>query len=96
MMHADTPDPIGTAIVIAMSLLQIGLALALYRIWRGPTTADRVIGLDLVAYHVIGLSALVALGEENIDLLAPALLLALLAFLATVAFARHLERGALR
>ena len=96
MIDADLGEPLTTAIAISIALTLTGLAACLFRVWRGPSTADRVVALDLLAYHVIGVSALVALGAENVDLLAPALVLALLAFLATVAFARHLERGVMR
>lgn len=87
-------DPISVAVAVATVLLLLGFALSIVRLWRGPRAADRVVALDLVAYHVIGVSALVALRARNVELLAPALVLALLAFLATVAFARILERRA--
>jgi multicomponent Na+:H+ antiporter subunit F len=93
---AVEPTAITLAIAIASGLLLLGFALSLFRLWRGPSTADRVVALDLIAYHVIGVSALLALRARNIGLLAPALVLALLAFLATVAFARELERRAKR
>lgn len=96
MTDVEVGEPISTAVALAVALLLLGLAACLFRVWRGPSTADRVVALDLVAYHVIGVCALVALGAEDVDLLAPGLVLALLAFLATVAFARHLERGAMR
>lgn len=96
MIDALTGEPLDLAIPVAVALVLFGLAACLFRLWRGPTTADRLVALDLLAYQVIGMSAIVALGAENVDLLAPALILGLLAFLATVALARHIERGTLR
>ncbi len=75
-----------------VSFLVIALAGAVVRVVRGPHLADRVVALDLVAYITVCIigagSVLVAEGP----LLDVALVLSLLAFLGTVAFARFLER----
>lgn len=96
MSDPGAGSPLEAAIAIAVALVLFGLAACLFRIWRGPTTADRLVALDLLAYQVIGMSAIVALEAGSVDLLGPALVLGLLAFLATVALARHIERGTLR
>lgn len=96
MTEVHPGEPLSTALAIAGVLVLFGMGACLLRIWRGPTATDRVVALDLLAYQVIGMSAIVALSAEDVDLLAPALVLALLAFLATVALARHIERGSMR
>jgi multicomponent Na+:H+ antiporter subunit F len=92
----DWTDPLPVALGLATALLLAGLLLCLYRVWRGRRTADRVVALDIIAYLVIGACALRTLQTREDALLRPAMLLALLAFLGTVAFARYLERRALR
>lgn len=83
---------------LSLLLLALGLLLALVRLARGPSLADRVVALDLVAVLTVGFVAVEALRSGQAVLLRPALVVALVGFLATVAFARHLagrqrERG---
>jgi multicomponent Na+:H+ antiporter subunit F len=65
----------------------------LYRLWRGPSTGDRVLALEtLGVFGVLVLLALSVIAERTIylDL---AVLLALFSFLGTLVIARYLERG---
>ncbi len=82
--------------VLALSaLLLAGAVLAAgVRIVRGPAAADRVIALDmlgLIGVAAAGLAALVAGAPAFVDI---ALGVALVGFLATVAFAGFIARGA--
>lgn len=95
-MSYELDGPLPIALFIASGLILSSLFFGLYRIWQGPSTADRVVALDLVTYVAIGFSATRAIAYGDVQLLRPALVLALLAFLGTVAFARYLERRALR
>lgn len=76
----------------ALAILALSLVLALYRVARGPSLADRVAALDLVVFISIGLTAGIAvlLGEE--ELLDVALVIALTSFIVSIAAARFLER----
>jgi len=62
-----------------------------WRVVRGPTLADRVVGLELMTTIGIGLAACAALLADQTALLDVSLALALLAFLATLAYAHVLE-----
>lgn len=84
--------PLGPAIHAAFAMLSVGLVCALVRVVRGPSLPDRVAGLDLVGLLTTGLIVLYGLGTEQRHLLRPAVVLALIAFLGTVAFAYYLER----
>ncbi|MEQ8274992.1 MAG: monovalent cation/H+ antiporter complex subunit F [Deltaproteobacteria bacterium] len=75
-----------------VSLLVIALAGAVVRVVRGPHLADRVVALDLVAYITVCIIGAGSMLVEEGPLLDVALVLSLLAFLGTVAFARFLER----
>lgn len=80
-------------LVIAGGLL-VALVAALARLVRGPGLPDRVVAFDLINLILIGLIALAAMRFETPALLDAALILALVAFVATVAFARFiLDRG---
>lgn len=73
----------------AQVMLAVALALAVWRLIRGRHLADRVVALDLVAVAVVGLVAVDSIRLASPMLLRPALLLALVGFLATVAAAHN-------
>ncbi|MFW2357383.1 monovalent cation/H+ antiporter complex subunit F [Hydrogenophaga sp.] len=78
------------------ALLLLSLVLAGVRIVRGPHAADRVVALDmlsLLGVAAAGVAALVADAPAFVDI---ALGVALIGFLATVAFAAFIERGSIR
>ena len=85
-------SPLSIAIGAAAVLLGAALFLATWRVLRGPSTADRVIALDLAGNVLVGLIAVRTIysGEEH--LIPSAMVLALLAFLSTIVIARFLER----
>jgi multicomponent Na+:H+ antiporter subunit F len=80
---------------IAVILLVIALAMviAFVRLVIGPTLPDRVVALDMVSTLSVGIIAASAVAFDEPALLQPALVVALLAFVGTVAFARYLERS---
>jgi multicomponent Na+:H+ antiporter subunit F len=84
------------AIQLSLFLLAAGLLLALVRLVKGPTLPDRVVALDLMASHAVAILVVHALAYDERGLLHPALVLALVAFLGTVAFARYIEKGGSR
>lgn len=77
----------------ALAILGASLLVALVRLLRGPGLADRVVALDLIGTVAIGLIASAAVVAEAPVLLDVALVVALVMFLGTVAFARYLEGG---
>jgi multicomponent K+:H+ antiporter subunit F len=84
-----------TAAVLPWVLAMLGAAtlLALYRLVRGPGLPDRILALDTL--YVVTTALLVALGiwlDSGVYFEA-AMIIALLGFVGTVAFARYLERG---
>ncbi len=81
------------ALWVGLPLLGAALLLALFRILRGPTLPDRIVGLDLLGTLGISVAAVVALAERDAVYLDVAIVLALLSFLGTVAFAAYLERS---
>lgn len=78
---------------IALILIVLAMALAAYRLFKGPDETDRVLALDTMSINAIAL--LVALGiwfETSINFEA-ALLIAVLGFITTVALSKYLIRG---
>ncbi|SIR16644.1 multicomponent Na+:H+ antiporter subunit F [Rhizobium sp. RU20A] len=78
----------------ALVILSIALLLTVVRIVRGPTLADRVLGLDMLVAVAIGMIAVIALRSGFTLYIDIAIALGLVGFLATIAFARFiLARG---
>jgi multisubunit Na+/H+ antiporter MnhF subunit len=84
------------AILIALGLTTIGGLAGCVRLVLGPSLADRVVSLDLVTVLLIAIAALLALKTGEAVYLDLGLALALVGFLATVAFARYAERRPFR
>lgn len=77
----------------AFAALAVSLFLAFIRLVRGPSLPDRVVALDMIAFLAIGFIALYTAVTRQQAFLDAALILALIAFVATVAFARYVERS---
>ena len=78
-------------IVVALTLITLGGAGFLYRLVRGPTLADRVVSLDgLLTTIVVAILAWSAYTREG-TYLTLGVVVALVAFLGTSAFARFVE-----
>ena len=78
---------------IAAVLLGGALLLAVGRLLRGPTLPDRVVALDLISTLVVGIICMCALVFDQPVYLRDALVLAVVSFLGTVAFAYYVARG---
>ena len=78
---------------LALALLGAAAVLTLVRLARGPSVADRVVALELLGTIAIGMIAAAAVVSGASALLDVALIVALVAFLGTVAFARYIEGG---
>lgn len=83
------------AVAIAALLVLASMVFAGIRIVRGPSAADRVVALDmlgLLGAAAAGIASLVSGSSAFVDV---ALSVALIGFLASVAFAGFIERGAM-
>jgi multicomponent K+:H+ antiporter subunit F len=69
------------------------LSLAVWRLTRGPTLPDRVLALDTLYMISIALLVLLGIRDDTQLYFEAALVVALLGFVSTVAFAKYLDRG---
>lgn len=74
------------------AILCAALLLAFVRLVKGPTVADRVVALDLLAVISVGVIIVYDVATELPVFLDAAIVLALVGFAGTIAFARYLER----
>jgi len=79
-------------IVTTISLVMLGLAMliSVVRVVIGPTLGDRVLALDLLTVVALGFVGAIAIRTGLNLYLDIAISLALLGFLATIAFARYM------
>ena len=81
------------AITASQFLLLLGMGMALVRMVRGPRAQDRVLALD--ALYIDGMLLLLTIGIRTGSILyvEAGLIIALLGFASTAAFAKFLLRG---
>ncbi|MCD6372753.1 MAG: cation:proton antiporter [Thermococcus sp.] len=78
---------------VYLVLIAIATLLSMYRVFRGPTTADRLVAVDIMTTITAGLMVLFALYYQRMIFLDVALVYAILAFGGVIAFARYMEGG---
>lgn len=79
---------LGTAIVIL-----VAVSLSLYRVVRGPTIIDRLIGVNVIGTKTIAVIVLTGFLFERVDLFIDiAFLYALINFIGSLALSRYFER----
>lgn len=76
---------------VILTLLALGLVLALIRLARGPRLADRVVALDLMATITVAAAGVYAIGHDQTVFLDVAIVLALISFVGTVGFAVYMS-----
>jgi multicomponent Na+:H+ antiporter subunit F len=81
-----------TATGIALVMLALAALLTLARLLRGPTLPDRVVAIDLVGVLIVGLIVVEASVTGERAFLDVAIVIALISFVGTVAYARYVER----
>jgi len=79
--------------LIFFSFIAAGVALSLARAGLGPTTPDRVVGVDGTVTITIALMVLLASFFDRQIYMDVALVYAVLGFIGVLAVARYLERG---
>lgn len=92
-MSAEAVQLAGVA--IAAVLLLAAMICAGVRIVRGPSGPDRVVALDLLSLLGVAATGLAVLSSGAVAFIDIALGVALVGFLATVAFAGFIERGSI-
>ena len=72
--------------------IQIGLcAFCLYRIIRGPSVADRMVGIDIFGILVTGICAILAILTDWMFLLDIGIAWIILSFIGTLTLAKYLS-----
>ncbi len=80
------------SLYISLGLISLSLLISFIRLAMGPSLPDRVVALDLISTLGIAFIAVYSIMTGQMLVLDAGLIIGLLAFLGTVAFARYIER----
>ena len=86
-------DLMGWMLVVAFVVLSVSQLMAMARLVIGPDTGDRVLALDTMVINTIALLILYGLSIETEIFFEAAMIIAMLGFVSTVAYARFMLRG---
>jgi len=78
--------------ILTLNILAAAMVLGMVRLLKGPTLADRVVALDLIAALAVGVIVVYSIHTGEPMLLRAAVVVALVVFVGTVAFAMFLEK----
>ncbi|HSO57705.1 MAG TPA: Na(+)/H(+) antiporter subunit F1 [Paenisporosarcina sp.] len=78
---------------VMVILVSLSMAAFIYRLIIGPSVPDRVVALDSLGVALIAMIGLISILSDTSFFLDIILLLAILAFIGTVAFSKFLEKG---
>ena len=78
---------------MVLTMQGAALLIAFVRLVKGPTLPDRIVAMDLIGVLVIGLAVVLAAATGIRETLDAAMVIALIGFVATVAYATYVERG---
>jgi multicomponent Na+:H+ antiporter subunit F len=80
-------------IAIALTMLAGAALLTFVRLVKGPTLPDRVVAIDLIGVLLVGILIVTAAVTEQLAVLDVAMVVGLISFVGTVAYARYIERS---
>ncbi len=81
------------ALTFALACVSAAILLNLYRLVRGPTSGDRILAVDTLTINAIALIVVFGVAHATQTYFEAALLLAMVAFVGTVAYCKFLLRG---
>ena len=78
---------------VALVIMSISVLLCFIRLVKGPSVSDRVVALDLVGIHLIGIVGITMVLQRSLAYVEVVLVLGILAFVGTVALSKFIEGG---
>ena len=79
--------------VAALTMLAVAAGVTFIRVIKGPTLPDRVIAVDLIGVVMVCILVVTASATAQQALLDVAIVVALISFVGTVAYAQYIERS---
>lgn len=86
-------DVMQAAMVFAFAMVALAQIMATIRLVIGPSASDRILALDTMFVNAIGLIVLLGIWQGTGIYFEVSLIIAMLGFVSTVAYARFILRG---
>lgn len=81
------------SLAVALPMLAVAAGVTFIRLVKGPTLPDRVIAIDLIGVLMVCMLVVTASATAQPAFLDVAMVVALVSFVGTVAFASYVERS---
>lgn len=81
------------ALIVAFVSVALAQIMAMIRLVIGPDTGDRILALDTMVVNAIGLIILLGISQGTQIYFEGSMIIAMLGFVSTVAYARFVLRG---
>lgn len=81
------------SVQVALIILVVLILPCAYRVWVGPSAADRLQAIDTITTLLIGIIIVLALLRDTVMYIDVAIALAAFSFIGTLALARYISDG---
>ncbi len=86
-------DLMNGTLILGFVIVSLAQVMAMIRLVIGPSTGDRILALDTMVINAIGLVVLLGISQGTRIYFEVTLIIAMLGFVSTVAYARFVLRG---
>lgn len=80
-------------LIASLAILSLAILGCMYRLLKGPSMPDRIAALDTIGIVLLAMITIVCVWLRTTAYIDIVLLIGILTFIGTTAFARYLERG---
>lgn len=80
-------------LLVSLSILALAILGCTYRLIKGPSMPDRIAALDAIGINLLAIIAIFSLLLDTQVFIDIILVIGILTFIGTTAFARYIERG---
>jgi multicomponent Na+:H+ antiporter subunit F len=80
-------------LIVALAILSLSILGCMYRLLKGPSIPDRIAALDSIGVNLLAMITIVCVLLRTTSYFDIVLLIGILTFIGTTAFARYIERG---
>lgn len=82
-------------LMASLFAFSVSIAVFLYRAVKGPSMPDRIIAMDTIGVNILAVMAILSVLLQTYAFFEVILLLGILSFVGTIAFAKFIEKGVL-
>lgn len=80
-------------LILSLTVMAVAIGVCAWRVLKGPSLPDRVAALDTIGINLLSMVAVLSVLLQTQAFIEMILLLGILSFISTTAFARYIERG---